>query len=716
MAFAYVQVRRAAVIGEQERLRRVSRQVSDLLHASLATTKGELWRDARRPELGRFLLSPGPGTRIRALAELEIVRGKSPQIVDVALWDGAGAEVLTVGSHGSPVPPIVRQELLAPDTPGDSAMVGSLHVVADAPMLTLAARVVHEGRTIGYLVERARLSASPRAARSFGDLIGNAAGIFLGNARRDIWTDFWVRVEPPPAVPVQRGLVLEYERHGEGGGPKYALERAIAGTPWLLLVEFPRDKPLAPVTAFLRNATLFSLALLVLGAVGVWLVSRNITRPLSELREAALAMTGGDYSRRVSSGRTDELGQLSRAFDDMAGRIAQAQQRLQRRLATVEDQHRVLVDGIEDYAIFMLDRAGVVVSWNRGAERIKGYRSDEIIGHHFSRFYPRQDVAARKPWTELELARREGRAEDEGWRVRKGGSRIWANVVITALHDADGEHVGFAKVTRDISEKRRVLQAEAAHTRALEAAYAEVHRHRQELRVANEELESFTYSVSHDLRAPIRQIEGFSTILEEHLGGDADPQAKQYFRRIRDGSQQMGRLVDDLLHLAQLGRQDAKPRCTPLDAVVQDVLASLRTDVANRDIEWRIGPLPAVVCDPGLMRVVFTNLLSNAVKYTRQRERAVIEVGQRLEDGRTVIYVRDNGVGFDMKYADKLFGVFQRLHRADEYEGTGVGLSIVHRIIRKHNGTISAQAAPGAGATFSFTLGDDTVDQVTDTE
>jgi light-regulated signal transduction histidine kinase (bacteriophytochrome) len=167
----------------------------------------------------------------------------------------------------------------------------------------------------------------------------------------------------------------------------------------------------------------------------------------------------------------------------------------------------------------------------------------------------------------------------------------------------------------------------------------------------------------------------------------------------------MGRLVDDLLHLAQLGRHGVKPLSVSLSSVVDKALINARAELSGRNIEWRVGALPTAVCDAGLMTIVFTNLLSNALKYTRTRDKAVIEVGQVLHDGKLAVYVRDNGVGFDMKYADKLFGVFQRLHRAEEFEGTGVGLATVQRIIRKHNGTIWAEASPDQGATFFFTLG-----------
>ena len=225
-----------------------------------------------------------------------------------------------------------------------------------------------------------------------------------------------------------------------------------------------------------------------------------------------------------------------------------------------------------------------------------------------------------------------------------------------------------------------------------------------ELAAANRELETFTYSVSHDLRAPLRQIDGFSRILVEHAGPDLDSKSQHYLHRIQEGTQHMGRLVDDLLNLAQLGRQEVNTRPTPLGALVNDALGELRADMEDRAIQWTIGSLPVVECDPGLMKIVLTNLLSNAIKYTRPREVATIEVGHRVSDGWDTVFVRDNGVGFNMKYADKLFGVFQRLHRADQFEGSGVGLATVQRIIHKHGGEIWVETEPDKGATFSFTL------------
>jgi light-regulated signal transduction histidine kinase (bacteriophytochrome) len=228
-----------------------------------------------------------------------------------------------------------------------------------------------------------------------------------------------------------------------------------------------------------------------------------------------------------------------------------------------------------------------------------------------------------------------------------------------------------------------------------------------QLAAANADLEAFSYSVAHDLRSPIRQIAGFSKILVEEYGQQLPTEARRYLDKVTQGAQQMGSLVDDLLHLSQVGRQALSLQVTPLDSILTAALELLRPECTGRSIEWRIGALRSVVCDRGLMKQAFVNLLSNALKYTRSRRPAVIQVGQANLKGEQVLFVRDNGVGFDMQYADKLFGVFQRLHLASEFEGTGIGLATVERIVRKHGGRIWAQAEPGQGATFFFTFGAD---------
>jgi signal transduction histidine kinase len=233
----------------------------------------------------------------------------------------------------------------------------------------------------------------------------------------------------------------------------------------------------------------------------------------------------------------------------------------------------------------------------------------------------------------------------------------------------------------------------------------DLERRTEELEASNKELEAFTYSVAHDLRAPLRHIDGFSKLLLEEGSAELSDENRHYLSRICDGTNRMGLLVDDLLNLARLGRRELSLQVTGLSSIVEDVLKEVKAENTKRDIQWNIQPLPFVECDPALVRQVFSNLLSNAAKYTRPRTPARIEVDQMDDGGQPVILVRDNGVGFSMKYADKLFGVFQRLHRPEDFEGTGVGLATVHRIVRKHGGRVWAQAELDKGATFYFTLG-----------
>ncbi|MGA7218325.1 MAG: ATP-binding protein [Candidatus Sulfotelmatobacter sp.] len=225
-----------------------------------------------------------------------------------------------------------------------------------------------------------------------------------------------------------------------------------------------------------------------------------------------------------------------------------------------------------------------------------------------------------------------------------------------------------------------------------------------QLEAANHELEAFTYSVSHDLRAPLRHIGGFSKILSEDFGSVLPPEARSHLQRIEDGAYRMGLLVDELLNLARVGRHSLDLQHTRLNPVIEEVVSLLEPETKGRDVNWMIMDLPSAECDPILIKQVFQNLLANALKFSRTRERAVIEVTGRQENGEVVIAIHDNGVGFNMKYKDKLFGVFQRLHRAEDFEGTGIGLATVQRIIRKHGGRIWADAELEKGATFCFTL------------
>jgi signal transduction histidine kinase len=234
---------------------------------------------------------------------------------------------------------------------------------------------------------------------------------------------------------------------------------------------------------------------------------------------------------------------------------------------------------------------------------------------------------------------------------------------------------------------------------------AEIRNLNQELVTANKELESFAYSVSHDLRAPLRHVVGYSELLQNHTSGSLDEMGQEYVQTIVEAAQRMGNLIDDLLAFSRIGRAETRTTEVDLQQLVADVASEVGAQAPSQDICWKIGALPVCYGDRALLRVALVNLLSNAVKFTSTRGLATVEIGSVDGHGdQSEIFVRDNGVGFDMRYVDKLFGVFQRLHRADEFEGTGIGLATVQRIVHRHGGTVRAEGAKGQGATFYFTL------------
>ena len=341
---------------------------------------------------------------------------------------------------------------------------------------------------------------------------------------------------------------------------------------------------------------------------------------------------------------------------------------------------------------------GKIIDVNNAAEKVTGRSLQQLIGTDFSDYFTDPGKAR----AGYEQMFREGLIKDYELQIRHRDGHVTPVLYNASVYrDEAGDVIGVFAAARDISERKR---AEEKIRKLNEELDERVRRHTAELEATNKDLEAFTYSVSHDLRGPLRHIDGFSKLLFEEYSADLPEEARRHLSRIRDGTRRMGMMVDDLLNLTRVGRKELSMQLTGLSSLLEEALGDLQPETAGREIEWRIGKLPFVECDPALLKQVFANLLSNALKFTRLQEHAVIEVGATTQDGRAVIFVRDNGVGFSMKYVDKLFGVFQRLHRPEDFEGTGIGLAIVQRIVHKHRGRVWAEGELNKGAAFFFTL------------
>ncbi len=370
-----------------------------------------------------------------------------------------------------------------------------------------------------------------------------------------------------------------------------------------------------------------------------------------------------------------------------------------------EQRYRLMVDAIQDYCIYFVDENGGITEWTESAQRLHGHTRSQIMGRSYEALLSSDNAGEDEvdPGQVLRLAKAHGQWETRGWRLREDGSRFWAHTVLTALRNEAGELQGLSSITRDMTAAKSLEDVMNDLNRELEKRVAE---RTQQLVAANKDLDVFSHMVSHDLRAPLRHIASFVSLLQEQMGDSADTLALQYQNSIAKAAKRMSLMIEGLLEYARLGRVAIDTQPVPIAQLVEGVIAHLKQENPDRRIEWVIeNDLPVVRGDAMLLAQALGNLLGNSVKYTRPRDLARIEIGWKVSPvgGRT-FYIADNGVGFDLEKAHNLFVMFQRQHHSMDFEGTGTGLALSQRIIERHGGRIWSETAPGEGCTFYFTL------------
>jgi PAS domain S-box-containing protein len=446
-----------------------------------------------------------------------------------------------------------------------------------------------------------------------------------------------------------------------------------AQSPWSVVVGMPKASLMAGIYQWVGWVVAVSTALSLFGIAVALGIARRIVRAQEELGQSAMR-----YRLLFSTWAEDRLQATLKSLEEEMAERQKSEERL-----------RLVVDGARDYAIIMLDVDGRVSSWNEGAKRLKGWDAEEALGRHMSLFYPAEAVASGHPEAELARAAEKGRWAEEGWRVRKDGSRFMADVIITAIRDASGKLRGFSKVTRDITERK---QAEEQ----LQSTLLELER-------SNQELEQFAYIASHDLQEPLRMVSSYTQLLARRYEDQLDDKAKKFIDYAVDGAVRMQRLINDLLAYSRVSTRGKALETIDTHAALGETLQNLTAAIEESRAIVVNDDLPAVRADATQLSQLFQNLIGNAIKF-RGADAPCIHVSS-CDLGREWRFsVSDNGIGIEAQYAEKVFVIFQRLHTRQEYPGTGIGLAICKRIVERHGGRIWFESEPGSGSSFNFTL------------
>jgi len=686
-----------------ERALAAADQVSTMMAQGTARGMTEVRRVAGDDAVRRLL--EGPTTELDAARQIVRPLAVASQ-PPVELRAANGALVLSVEpARGRALEFSARVPLRPGLSPflvsGDAVFYGVVAEVTPKAAAGIALGSPARG-VLGYVVVR-RVLTTAQITETLNRLVGGGAFVSVGDPTDGVWTNFSKVLAPPPVDRTKKGVTSYRLANGD---VRIGAMSLIAGTPWAAWIEFPRERILEPLYGVRRRIVMMGLLIMGVAIVLASAVSARMTKPIRELATAATAIADGDFSPRVRTERRDEIGRLGLAFRAMSERVEVSHRELESRVAerttTLSEARAVLEERVADLNVARaeLDRFfslsidllciadcdGRLLRVNPAWQHTLGWTAEELTSvPYLDRVHP-----ADRDATSAEAAALANGGVTVHFENRyrtKDGSYRWLSWNSAAAADQGRLYAA----ARDITNEKATAEA--------------LERHVTELKATNDELESFTYSVSHDLRAPLRHVTGFASMLEKSAAGRLSETETRYVRTIVEAASRMGRLIDDLLTFSRMGRSALARRRVSLNQVLREALHEVRGARPNDGVEWTIHALPDVDGDPAMLRLALINLLSNALKYSAGRPHPAIEVGEDGSDAReSVIYVRDNGVGFDMQYAHKLFGVFQRLHNADAFEGTGIGLANVRRIVHRHGGRVWGQGVVDRGATFFIAL------------